>query len=81
MNATKVKNFRQTWNRGPATESHVLRNLPEDLIDQLPGRLLGRVAQVVEAAYLDGYAAAGGNTLDPVEHCETHRQAIISQTQ
>lgn len=54
------------------------QTIPEPLWDRLTSAEIKLVIQLIEAAYLDGYEAAGGNTLDPVTHCERHRQHLCS---
>lgn len=76
MHTRKHNNLVKVWDRGAVSHSRVVKTLPDDLIDELAGRQLGRVCELVEAAYLDGYKAAGGNTADIIEHCDHHRRRL-----
>lgn len=75
----KIDNARQALGLGPAAVRHLTGRLPADLIAQLTGRQLARVMEALNAAYLDGYAAAGGNTCDPVHHSNDNGRALVER--
>lgn len=75
----KLANARQALGLGPATYSCLAGRLPADLIAQLTGRQLARVMDALNAAYLDGYTAAGGDTCEPVRHCNANGRALVER--
>ncbi len=80
MNALKWKNV-QGNNRCQSGRgmSLVVGLLPANLQGELTGRQLGQLATILEATYLDGYEAAGGNTADTIDHVECHRKAALDK--
>lgn len=75
MSAVKATRALQSF--GARTATRIGENIPQVLWDRLTGSELAVVAKLVEAAYLDGYTAAGGDTSDTVEHCDSHRQHLL----
>lgn len=53
--------------------------IPRSLADSLSGRQLGQVVAMMEAAYLDGFVAAGGDVLDTVSHHEQFRRTLAAR--
>lgn len=77
MSAVKATRALQSF--GARTAVRIGENIPQVLWDRLTSGELAVVARLVEAAYLDGYQAAGGDTSDTVEHCDTHRQHLMQR--
>lgn len=75
----KINNARCALGLGPATFEALLGRLPDDLRAELTGRQLARVMEALNAAYLDGYTAAGGDTCDPVRHCNANGRALVER--
>lgn len=73
-----IKQQRALSQFGPRTADRIGRNIPEALWRSLTSRELALVARLVEAAYLDGYTAAGGDVADTVRHEEAHRQRLVN---
>lgn len=75
----KIDNCRRALSRGPATASKLIDRLPDDLRAALTGRQLARVCEALEAAYLDGYGAAGGDTCEPMAHRNDNGRALVER--
>lgn len=65
---------------GPVTHDRIARNMPDDLIMGLTTAQIQSVSRLVNAAYLDGYVAAGGDPTDTVTHREEYRQGLCERT-
>jgi hypothetical protein len=64
----KLANFRRNVKFGTVTETRLMDRIAP-VWGELTGKQLALVARIVEAAYLDGYQAAGGDTSDTISHC------------
>lgn len=74
-----IKLTRALADYGPATARRIGDNIPAALIERLTSAELGLVARLIEATYLDGYTAAGGDTCDTITHYESHRRRLCER--
>lgn len=74
----KIERALRRLGRGPATQRKLIERVPYKTLAGLTSWDLADVLRAIEAAYLDGYSAAGGDVCDTVSHCGRHGQAVIS---
>lgn len=53
-----------TWHKGPVTHAAVMAQVPQEVIDECPARIITAVADAINKAYHAGRASCGAEVID-----------------